>query len=355
MEFLKIINQRTLIVYGAGQVLRSACLTLGAEFYERIQLIIDRTGGEGQFFIYNEIKVPTITLDSFIVLDPSNTTLLITPLTYYEIFDDLNANEKLDGIDCYIYPLIRELAEPHGLPQLSIAATQRIPNTIHYIWFGQSSMSDLNRRCIDSWSIHNPSFNIMRWDESNYDITTNEFMYDAYKARKWALAADYARLDILYKHGGIYLDTDIEMIKNLNILLHTEFFGFLQNTWMGIFVIGSVPNNPLLLKLMKPFHDNIFSQIDVLKYSKQIITESYNVKQLQQYGCSIWNDNHMIDGGNVIFPQDMVIVNTRLAQRTENTIAIHHYERTWSSELKSQEDRYTKFIEKHAKELNLNA
>ena len=82
-------------------------------------------------------------------------------------------------------------------------------------------------KCIQSWKKFCPDFQIIRWDETNYDIEKNEFVRQAYSAKKWAFVSDYARIDILYNHGGIYLDTDVELIKPLDELLY-------QNAFVGV-------------------------------------------------------------------------------------------------------------------------
>ena len=93
-----------------------------------------------------------------------------------------------------------------------------IPKVIHYCWFGGNEMSELEKKCIESWKTQCPDYEIIRWDETNYDVTKNLYMQQAYAAKKWAFVSDYARLDILYQHGGIYLDTDVELLQSLNTL-----------------------------------------------------------------------------------------------------------------------------------------
>ena len=80
-----------------------------------------------------------------------------------------------------------------------------IPKVIHYCWFGGNEMSALEKKCIESWKMQCPDYEIIRWDETNYDVTKNLYMQQAYAAKKWAFVSDYARLDILYQHGGFYL------------------------------------------------------------------------------------------------------------------------------------------------------
>ena len=102
-----------------------------------------------------------------------------------------------------------------------------IPKKIHYCWFGGNEMPEVVIKCIKSWKEIMPDYEIIRWDESNYDVKKCKFISDAYAEKKWAFVSDYARLDILYDHGGIYLDTDVEVLKSLNDLLDLDgFCGF---------------------------------------------------------------------------------------------------------------------------------
>ena len=101
-----------------------------------------------------------------------------------------------------------------------------IPKVIHYCWFGGNEMSALEKKCIESWKTQCPDYEIIRWDETNYDVTKNLYMQQAYAAKKWAFVSDYARLDILYQHGGFYLDTDVELLQSLDALrTHAAFAG----------------------------------------------------------------------------------------------------------------------------------
>lgn len=97
---------------------------------------------------------------------------------------------------------------------------QFVPNAIHYCWFGGSPLGELEAKCIDSWKQFLPDWEIIRWDETNYDIVTcPRYVREAYLAEKWAFVSDYARFDILYKHGGIYFDTDVEVIRPLDDII----------------------------------------------------------------------------------------------------------------------------------------
>ena len=92
-----------------------------------------------------------------------------------------------------------------------------IPKIIHYFWFGGNPKPKLVEKCIRSWKKHCPDYQIIEWNESNYDVTKIPYIKAAYEAKKWSVVTDYARLDILYTHGGIYLDNSCSLIHFMSV------------------------------------------------------------------------------------------------------------------------------------------
>lgn len=282
-NFLSAIENKRIIVYGAGRVLRSALETLGASFYNRIAFLIDRKSGG--MFPYGEDVLPIQDLLDVHSINSEEYVLLITPLVYDEIFNDLSKIDIFHGMDCYIYPIMRDTAPPHSFPQPAHCAKLRIPKRINYIWFGGGKMSDLNKRCIESWHKYCPDYEIVLFNEENYDVTKQPFMHEAYKAKKWASAAEFARMDILQSYGGIYIDTDIELLKNIDFLLYNDFFGYLQGNWFAVNFFGCVQRYPLINKLMTPYLERDYLTIkSSAEYSEQIIVDSFKLNKMIEYG-----------------------------------------------------------------------
>ena len=94
-----------------------------------------------------------------------------------------------------------------------------IPKKIHYCWFGGKEMPNKDKKCIESWRKYCPDYEIIEWNESNYSLDKCKYMKDAYKEKKWGFVPDFARFDIIYNEGGIYMDTDVELISSLDDLL----------------------------------------------------------------------------------------------------------------------------------------
>ena len=101
-----------------------------------------------------------------------------------------------------------------------------IPKVIHYCWFGKNPLPEIAVKCIDSWKRFFPDYKIKEWNESNFDLNCCEYVKEAYSAGKWAFVSDYARYWILYNYGGLYFDTDVEVIKNMDdVITHGPFMG----------------------------------------------------------------------------------------------------------------------------------
>ena len=92
-----------------------------------------------------------------------------------------------------------------------------IPKIIHYCWFGGGPIGEADRKCIESWQKFCPDYRIMRWDETNFDLDCSPYVRQAYDAGRYAFVSDYVRLAVLYRYGGIYLDTDVELVKPLDV------------------------------------------------------------------------------------------------------------------------------------------
>ena len=134
-----------------------------------------------------------------------------------------------------------------------------IPKVIHYCWFGKGEMPKLAKKCIKSWKKYCPDYEIICHNEDNFDCFQNRYMSEAYQAKKWAFVSDYARLKIIYDNGGIYLDTDVEIIKPIDDLLRNKgFMGFDEKgivaTGLGF---GAEKGNEIIGEFLKDYNNYI--------------------------------------------------------------------------------------------------
>lgn len=134
-----------------------------------------------------------------------------------------------------------------------------IPKVIHYCWFGHNKKPSYVRKCIETWHQYCPDYTFKEWNEDNYDLSSSPFVKEAYDAKKWAFVTDYVRLDVIEKYGGIYLDTDVKLIKPLNALLSDSCFVAVDeggiNTGIGF---GAMPHHWMIKRMLAQYQDKHF-------------------------------------------------------------------------------------------------
>ncbi len=263
-----------------------------------------------------------------------DTCILITSMYCKSLMEQLDTLPSLKFQLCYLYPVMSQRVENYSFPQSSIG--EQIPKVIHWFWFGKGEIPDENKRCIDSWYKYCPNYEIKKWTEDNYDITKNKYMLQAYERKKWGFVPDYARLDVVYRYGGIYLDTDVELIKTLDDLLqYKAFAGFQRNFFVALGLgFGAKANLGIIRKLLE-FYNNI----EFLKDGNENLTPSpnYQTKVLCENGLICDNTLQKVEE-MYVFPSDLLdpkgspYWGERL---TKNTCGIHHYCESWVDKQKS--------------------
>lgn len=210
-----------------------------------------------------------------------------------------------------------------------------IPKIIHYCWFGRKPLPKLALKCIASWKKFLPDYEIKEWNEDNFDVNSIPYIAQAYKHKKYAFVSDYARFKVLYEQGGIYFDTDVEVIKSIDdVLAKGAFFGLEQDMTENFACapgLGFACNPGLgLLREMLEFYKNIdFEQSDGSLNQKTIVeyfSEMLLAKGLQPISGIIEFE------GVFIYPPDYFCPKPSefgKIQITENTRTIHHYAASW--------------------------
>lgn len=211
----------------------------------------------------------------------------------------------------------------------------KIPKIIHYCWVGGNEKPESVQYCINSWKKYCPDYEIIEWNETNYDFTQNEYMKEAYDAKKWGFVPDYARLDIIYKYGGFYLDTDVELIKNFDDLLDNEsVFGFEDTGENEFFVscglgFGAKPKNPLIKKLLDSYNNLKFKLSD----NNYDLTPAPKINTpIFEQNNFIMNNKYQTINGDTIYPSEYFcpkIFVTGKMKITKNTHSIHHFTASW--------------------------
>lgn len=216
-----------------------------------------------------------------------------------------------------------------------------IPKVIHYCWFGKSELPLEAKKCIESWKLNLPNYQIKRWDEDNFDLTCCQYVSEAYRKKKWAFVSDYARFWILYNYGGVYFDTDVEVIKNMNDLINKgSFMGEeyidRNNECIGINPgLGIAAESGLdIYKEILDFYSRIHF-IDNNGRMNQMTVVEYVTDIMKKHGLEMSKKIQNIDNIFVYPPEYFGAYNyiTKELIMTENTYSIHHYAATWLSKL----------------------
>ncbi len=220
-----------------------------------------------------------------------------------------------------------------------------IPHIIHYCWFGHNPLSELAQKCIASWRQYFPDYVIKEWNENNFDINAVQYVKDAYSAKKYAFVSDYARFWILYHYGGIYFDTDVEVIRPLDqVISQGPFMGFEQdymrlpngsmvagkgnavNPGLGV---GAEPNMNLFKEMLDMYSSLNFINADGSLNEKTVV--AYISELLITKGMSEQPSIQTIEGFT-IYPKEYFAPKDYLTNKIkieDVTLTIHHYDASW--------------------------
>lgn len=201
----------------------------------------------------------------------------------------------------------------------------KIPKKLHYIWFWRWKKSSEFEKYLESWKKYCPDYEIIEWNENNFDINKNSYCKKFYDKKKWAFASDYARIDILYNEWWIYLDTDIEILKNLDWFLDNKLFiGFQDVFSIWWSVIWCEKNNPIIWEIL-----------DVYKTKKtRIVIPNLLNRIFKKYWVISYSNVIIKTNDFTIYPKDYFypfayFENKKYMKITKNTFIIHHYDATW--------------------------
>lgn len=201
-----------------------------------------------------------------------------------------------------------------------------IPKKIHYCWFGRDKKPKLAKKCIASWKKHCLDYEIIEWNEENFDVNQNEYTRYCYENKLWAYLSDYARLMVVFEKGGIYFDTDVEAIKSFDSLLeHKAFFGFENDKFIASGLgFGAEKEHPLIKLMLDEYS---FLTRDE---SGRIITVGcpiLNTKAIAKMGFELNGKSQNIDGVQLLSQDFFNPYNDNIGKlnKTENTYSIHWF------------------------------
>lgn len=329
-QFQEETERKEIICVGYGQLFHDMTALWDKKELKKIVLIADNNKHGEKYELYDN-TFTLIPVEKLSEYDLENACILITSLYCKSLYSQL---ERLLGdkkISCYIYPVMSLKVEKYDL--ILRNGINKIPKKIHYFWFGKGEIPEENRKCIESWKKYCPQYEIIKWTEENYDVTKCNYMRQAYENRKWGFVPDYARLDILYQYGGIYLDTDVEVCRSFDELLQFDMFcGFETMFQIALGLgFGAVKGNFLLKDMMQVYEKEKFIHEDGTL--NLIPSPVYQTKTLSELGLKKNGCTQKLGNSIILSPEYLSPVNEfGFGKPTENTYSIHHYAATWYGE-----------------------
>lgn len=223
-----------------------------------------------------------------------------------------------------------------------------IPRVIHYCWFGRNPLPELAVKCIESWKKYCPGYEIREWNEDNYDLDSCKYVRQAYEAGQWAFVSDYVRFDILFRYGGIYFDTDVELLKPIEPIIDRGAFMGCEpprrkgkkaaDTGFGMAVapglgLAAAPGNAIYREILDDYRKLDFQKEYRDGSFKTVVDRTTDV--LARHGLIQTQEIQCINGIH-IYPDEFFCpldYTTGILNITENTYSIHHYTASWTGRL----------------------
>lgn len=227
----------------------------------------------------------------------------------------------------------------------------KIPKIIHCIWLG-GKMPDINEKYIKNWQKMCPEYEIKFWNEENFDFSSCQYAQEAYKAKKYAYVSDYIRTKVLDEYGGIYLDTDVEVVKNFDTLLNEDFFlSFENEAYLEAAVIGTIPHHPFIKKMIEFYENAHFVDkngnlntipntiLFTILMSKYCHLKQNNTEQILEYEGKKLHIYEM----HAFAPKNYITKTTTIK---DYTYTIHHFDASWFNKKMKIREKLVRFIYK---------
>ena len=325
-RFLDQIKSKKIICFGAGASGQVLVSHMESKILDHILYFVDndqKKWGEKINISGEEYMVKSP--ESLKKIDVDNIIILITSRFWDQIHMQLEEVLQLKKAICYVYILMKSKGSgnKYKIPD----GPSLIPKKIHYCWFGNNSMSENEHRCIESWKKFCPEYDIIRWDEHNYDCKKTRYLKEVYEYGHYSAVSSYARFEILSEIGGIYLDTDVEIVKNIDELLRLPaYMGFeitgTINTGHGF---GGAKGNPICKEIVE-YYDSIshYNEKGEFHYTSCPVITS---RILEKHG--LISDGTLQKINNItIFPNDYFDPVMQIP--VKNTYSVHRYSSLWS-------------------------
>ncbi len=352
-EFAEKIEteKKKIIVYGVGMIGQIVVPYLVEEYvlYDNLICFVDMDQRKWRSKVKINSREYEITKPDFLKTIDDSYVLLITNSKFIPIINFLDSISCLNEVSGYIVPIM-QIYELNSTESIIIQHSRKqpiIPKKIHYCWFGRKKMPDFLTDCIMSWREKCPDYEIIEWNEDNYNVNRHDFTKEAYEKGKFGFVSDVARLDILYENGGVYLDTDVTLMKCLDDFLYQD--GFIGTEKWGNINSGGgcgfVAGHTMLKKIIdyrEQFHfvledGSLNMETNGIYETRPFLKEGFKPNNHLQY-----IGNVTVYPSYTHHPYDYMSCEIH---KKESTVSIHHFYGGWmeDSERLSRENTQNQY------------
>lgn len=331
-------NDKKIVMFGAGaigQVITPEILkSQGVLSY--VDCYLDNSKAKWGDYIeaggsFYEVKSPM-----YLESCASNTIILLNISRFPDVIRQLEGMPCTKGMTCFVMPmmLIHNFCTNASQGNVVLSDEPLIPKKLHYMWLGKKPLPNNLKKCIESWKKYCPDYEVIEWNEDNYDLGKHPYMKQAYEVGEYGFVPDYARIDILYNEGGFYLDTDVELKRSIDDLRYQKAFCGVEK-WQIINLgglSGSVKGNHMMKEFLDARQDVFFLNKDGSQNKNTC--GFYDTRVALKHGYKIDGTSQAIGDINIYAydwfqPYDYM---SGIINETENTHSIHWFSGGWLDE-----------------------
>ena len=353
-----IIKDKVIVPYGSGAWLAGMEINEFLPYKENVEYVIDQKEKRVCYIFGRRYSTKA---PAFLKKEKRNIVVVLTsPIYQYEMVKELKEMDLPDTVTIVSPPFL-SLDVNHTSSKDSINTTlgtkdYMIPKEIHSFWFSGDEKPEEYKRCIDTWYQKCKDYKIIEWNQKDYDCEKHPFLKRAIELKNWAYATDYARLDVIYRYGGIYMDMDVEVIKSFDELLNNEaVFGFSNRLFIDTAVFAAHKHSVVIKKVLD-LYDEVESPTDRAGF-KKYFAPAFARKVFADEGVifdgsSQRLENMLVLSPTYFFPLEVVTFNTK--NITADTCTIHYNNFGWgeTNDMRKRKEENNRLLKKMFNEGN---
>ena len=341
-EFLDIEANKHLVCFGVSKLVDSFCEINGSSWMKNIEFFVDNDKKHwGKKCVYGGRSWDVFSPEKLEML--KNTVIVITAGGGQPNLDIIHQMQDMridDSIQCCSLRVLkgRIVYDNSEIENTETPRGRGIEKKIHCCWFSNEEKPKKYQDCIDSWKRYCPEYEITEWNSSNYDISKNSYMKQAFEKKQWAFVSDYARLDLVYTHGGLYFDMDVEILRDIDDLLNCDAFFSMDDTLcidLGS-GFGAKRNHPLVKKLFANYEGIDFIGPECkTDWTITLPQPARLIDTFKNYGFLQIRKSQIIDGVHFLSPDYIRIVSDyecKSLYLAGTEYAIHRHNAGWVSQ-----------------------